>query len=100
MQQIMSDFVRDGEPLPYTGMRRVVADPCAIALNNQEARNLIAKRGSFKRKVQTLSHEMNGHRNLVGIGIAKRLFSSFFEILPLHEVFLRSRTYLRPSRSW
>jgi hypothetical protein len=33
-----------------------------------------------------LSYETNGHRNLVGIDIAKRLFSSFFEILPLHEV--------------
>jgi hypothetical protein len=43
---------------------------------------------------------MNGHRNLVGIGIAKCLFSSFFEILPLHEVFLRSRAYLRPSQFW
>src|SRR5215469_3961150 len=96
----MGDFVRDGEPLPHTRMRGVVSDPRAVPLNDQQARDLVAERGGFKRQVQTLGNEMNGHRHLVGIGIAKRLFSSFFEILPCHEAFLVSGMYSRPSRSW
>src|SRR3954469_4617263 len=81
----MGDFVRNGEPLPYARMRRVIADPGAVTLNDQQAGNLIAERGRFERKVKTLGDEMNGNRHPVGIGIAKRLFSSFFETLPCHE---------------
>ena len=76
MQQIVRDLMRDGEPLSYTRVRRVVSDRTSPAFHNKHSGDVLPESGGLHRQIQAPSDDIDGYRHTVGIRVAKCLLSS------------------------